>query len=188
MRGDRWGPEGPPDEAYSRVTEPERFAPLHPAALEALDRLTAEYDVGRVEGYGLDAELESRELARPSIRVVPNDPGAAPILVAFTIFPGLGVRLGRWHTDRYPGCGCDACDETAGIEIARFQRMIDDVTAGRFREAIRLPLVGSARQSFRFWSGNGGSGGEGRIERSRAREMLAGGDRSSYEWAPWPRR
>jgi hypothetical protein len=157
---------------------------LHPAVLEALDRLTTEYDVERVEGYGLDAELESRELARPSIRLVPNESEAAPILVAFTIFPGLGLRLGRWHTDRYPGCGCDACDETAGTEIARLQRVIDDVTAGRFREAIRLPLIGPARQSY----GIGGSGGEGRVERSRAREMLAGGNRSSYEWAPWPRR
>ena len=29
MRGDRWGIAGPPDEAYSRVTNPERFQPLH---------------------------------------------------------------------------------------------------------------------------------------------------------------
>lgn len=188
MRGDRWGPDGPPDEAYSRFTEPERFAPLHPAALGTLDRLTAEYDVERVEGYGLDAELGSRALARSSVRLVPNDREAAPIMVAFTTFPGVSVWLGRWYTDRYPSCGCDACDETAEIEIWRFQRAIDDVIAGRFREAIRLPLIGSARQSYRFWSGKSSSGGEGRLERSRAREMLAGGDRSSYEWLPWARR
>jgi hypothetical protein len=150
--------------------------------------LTAEYDVERFEGYGLDAELEPRELARPSIRLVPSDPEAAPIAVGFTPFPGIVVRLGRWHMDGYPSCGCDACDETAEIEIRRFQRTIDDVIAGRFREALTLPLIGSARQSHRFWSETGDSGGEAKVERSRARAMLAGGDRSSYEWSPWPRR
>ena len=46
MRGDRWGIEGPPDEAYSQVTNPERFQPLHAAATELLDRLEREF-VGR---------------------------------------------------------------------------------------------------------------------------------------------
>ena len=43
MRRDRWGIEGPPDEAYSRVTNPERFQPLHAAATELLDRLEREF-------------------------------------------------------------------------------------------------------------------------------------------------
>ena len=39
MRGDRWGIDGPPEEAYSRLTNPERFQPLHDVAMELLDRL-----------------------------------------------------------------------------------------------------------------------------------------------------
>ena len=45
-----WGREGPPDDAYSRVTEPERFAPLHGWALEAVARLQTEYEVTLDEG------------------------------------------------------------------------------------------------------------------------------------------
>ena len=54
-----WRGEGPPDEAYSRVTEPERFKPLHDWALEAVERLQTEYEVILEEGTGIDAELEA---------------------------------------------------------------------------------------------------------------------------------
>ena len=57
MRGDRWGIEGPPEEAYSRVTNPERFQPLHAAATELLDRLEREFGVERLEGHDADHEL-----------------------------------------------------------------------------------------------------------------------------------
>ena len=42
MTGHQWGPAGPPLEAYSRVTNPERFASLHDTAAEMLDRLERE--------------------------------------------------------------------------------------------------------------------------------------------------
>lgn len=188
MRGDRWGIEGPPDEAYSRVTEPERFASLHDFALQLLDRLIATYDVERVEGQGFDAERETIQRSGPSIRLIPRDQDAAPIAVSFTTFPGLGVRFGRWHEDSFPSCGCDACDETAEREIERLEQAVEDVVAGRFRESIRLPVVGAAWQSHELWSGKSRSAGRGRIGRSQARSLLAGGDRSAYEWAPWTRR
>ena len=112
MRGDRWGIEGPPEEAYSRVTNPERFQPLHAAATGLLDRLEREFAVERLEGHDADDELGRLRLARPPIRLVPQDPQAAPILVAFTDFPGLHLRFGSWRTEPFPDCGCDACDET----------------------------------------------------------------------------
>ena len=65
MRGDRWGIEGPPEEAYSRVTNPERFQPLHAAATELLDRLEREFGVERLEGHDADDELGKVRLARP---------------------------------------------------------------------------------------------------------------------------
>ena len=82
--------EGPPEEAYGRVTNPERFLPLQSAAIEVLDGLEQTFDVRRVEGYGLDAELEGkRGTVRPSIQLTPADPKAAPITVVFTDFPGF---------------------------------------------------------------------------------------------------
>jgi len=99
----------PLPEAYSRVTNPERFRPLHTLMVELIGRLEATFDVEHVEGYGLDSELERVDLARPSVKLVPRDTSAASIAVAFTAFPGLLVRIGRWRIEAFPSCGCDAC-------------------------------------------------------------------------------
>ena len=197
FEGSRWGPEGPPDEAYSRVTNPERFLPLHDAMLEMIARLENDYEVERAEGYGLDEELERRhDLARPSVRLSPRDPESAPIGVTFTTFPGLYLRFGRWYTEPFPDCGCDACDETAEGEIERLKYVIDDVTAGRFREGIRCPLisfVGSAWQETEFWSPDDGRPSIRSLKRKpidvlRAREMSGGRRRLDLHWKPWTRR
>lgn len=185
--GNRWGPEGPPPEAYSRITNPERFAPLHEFADALLNRLEAEFAVERVEDYGLDPELKTLELARPSVRLTPEDADAAPVLFKFTVFPSVMVRCGRWYTRPFPDCGCDACDETAEGAAEALEPMIDDVVAGRFREEILLPTAGDAWQTRELWSlGGRRSRGSGRLDRSKARQLLAEGDRSLYEWKPWP--
>ena len=185
----RWGAEGPPLEAYSRVTDAERFGSLHRVAAELLDRLEREFDAKRAEGYGLDPELEqSIKLARPSVSLVPREAGAAPIVVAFSDFPGIVVRCGRWCTAAFPTCGCDACDETAASEVERLESMIDNLTAGRFREAIKIPADGAAWQEYEFWSVGGRCAQRSQIDRARAQQLVAEGDGSSYDWGPWPRR
>ena len=132
----------PPLEAYGRVTDPERFRLLHEAMLEIVRRLEHDFDVERAEGYGLDGELErGLDLAGPCIGLRPSDPGAAPIVAAFTSFPGLHVRFGRWHREAFPACGCDACDESAERGIGRLEAMVESVIHGRFREALRRPLL-----------------------------------------------
>ena len=99
----RWGPGGPPPEAYSRVTNAERFQPLHAAMLEIIGRLENDFEVERKDGYGLDDELErGLDLASPSVRLSPRDADAAPITVVFTAYPGLHLRVGRWHARAFP--------------------------------------------------------------------------------------
>ena len=44
MSAHRWGAEGPPLEAYSRVTNPERFASLHDSAAGLLHCLECEFE------------------------------------------------------------------------------------------------------------------------------------------------
>lgn len=186
MRGSRWGIEGPPPEAYSRVTQPERFELLHSWAIDLLGRLEEGFEVDRTEGYGLDAELERAVVVRPTVRLVPTIEGAAPIAVTFTSFPGLGVRFGVWHREAFPSCGCDACDETAEGEFARLVGMCHNMTSGRFRETINLPVVGSAWQEHESWGSDGSrSSGRGRLDRSQARAMIAEGGGSSFAWLPW---
>jgi hypothetical protein len=189
MNGHRWGAEGPPLEAYSRVTNPERFASLHDVAAELLDQLELEFDAERADGYGLDPELEEGcKLARPSVTLVPRDVGAAPIVVTFSAFPGVRVRFGRWYMTAFPTCGCDACDETAESETERLRSLIDNLTAGRFREAIRIPTDGAAWEESEFWSVDGRCAQGSQLDRARARQLVAARVRSSYDWRPWPRR
>jgi hypothetical protein len=189
MNGHRWGAKGPPLEAYSRVTNPERFASLHDVAAELLGRLELEFDAERTEGSGLDSELEEGcNQARPSVALVPRDISAAPIVVTFTAFPGVRVRFGRWCMIAFPTCGCDACDETAESEAERLKSLIDILIAGRFREAIRIPTDGAASKESVFWSVGGHSGEVSQLDEVRARQLVAAGDRSSYDWRPWPRR
>jgi Family of unknown function (DUF6226) len=189
MDMNRWGSEGPPPEAYSRATNPERFLPLHTFALRLLEQLQAAFSVERFEGYGLDSELEVGHLARPTIRLIPRDQKAAPLAIAFTTFPGLRVRVGRWLIDRFPSCGCDACDETADGEATRLAELIDDVRCGTFREAISFSLAGDGWQESEHWSlGGHRHSSRSLLDRARAREMLAGRESWSIEWEPWPRR
>ena len=160
------------------MTNPERFRVLHTVMLEILDKLEAEFDVRREEGYGLDEELERNfELARPTIRLTPADPGSAPIVVAFSAFPGLHVRFGKWWRELLPACGCDACGDS-GEELAEsLTRMVDSVVAGRFRE--------SFEPSWRWprgeiWGETGWRRGHGSFDgRSSSSEVA---------WKSWPRR
>lgn len=180
------GTEEPPNEAYSRVTNSERFQSLHGAAFQLLSRLEATYDVNRVEGYGLDHELERGDLVHPTVKLVPQDLDAAPMIVVFTAFPGLRIRVGHWYTDAFPACGCDACDETADEEAIRLNELVDNVTARGFRETIRLPLVGDAWQESEFWSLHGRSSSSRLINRSRVHQILSKSEHLSFDWKPWP--
>ena len=189
MRGGRWGIEGPPEEAYFRVTNPERFQPLHDAATELLDRLEREFAVERLEGRQADDELGRESLARPPIRLTPHDPQAAPIVVAFSKFPGLHVRFGSWRTAPFPNCGCDACDETPDGLFKEMTRMVEAVVSGGFREAMRVPVLlgdGWQESGFRFNNDHGGfTSSRSRVSRSRALEMTGGKRNVTLDWKPW---
>ena len=191
------GGESNADPAYSRVTNPERFLPLHTAVQEIIGRLVSDFEVKRTEEYGLDEELErGLDIARPGVKLIPADPEAAPIVVVFTTFPSLHIRFGRWYKEPFPVCGCDACDESAEGEIERLSEMVDDVTAGRFREGIEIPPVsfmGSGWVETKFWSFDQSrsrtrSRRRSRVSRSRALEMSDGRSRLELNWKPWPRR
>jgi hypothetical protein len=63
----RWGPDGPPPEAYSRVTNPERFRPLHDFALTLLAQLHGSFDVDRIPFQRVAAmpAMRPRMMRRP---------------------------------------------------------------------------------------------------------------------------
>lgn len=180
-----WSGEGPPEEAYSRVTEPERFAPLRDWALETVARLERDYEVSRVEGIGLDHDLERSEISRPTIKLTPLQDAGAPVTIVFTDFPGLAVRVGRWVTEWFPSCGCDACDEMPDGVFEEFSTLVHCVVSSGFRESLYLPPRGDGWQTRKFRSDEYRSSGKSRISRDEALAILDGKVEIVLEWTPW---
>ena len=189
MRRFNWGPGGPPEEAYSRVTDADRFSLLHDWTLEAVARLQSEYDVALEDRGVSDTELERATLARPILKLTPAQDSCAPVTLALTDFPGLAVRFGHWATDWFPSCGCDACDEMPEGEFERFAQFLDDVVSGRFRESLELPLWGDGSRTAEFWAGeHHRNKRRTRVPRREASQSLNRGSKIVHEWNPWPRR
>ena len=181
-----WGSEGPPKDAYSRVTEPERFRPLHDWALEAIARLQTNYEVTLDEGIGMDTELERSPPSRPTIKVTPLQDSCAPITIAFTDLPGLQVRFGRWATEPFPDCSCDACDEIADEEFEMFTELLSDVVAGRFRESLYLEGGGDGWRSRELGTDTDHPrSGKTRVPRDKALQLLNGAEEIVLDWMPW---
>ena len=179
------GPAEPLDDAYSRFTNQERFKPLHDWALEKVARLQSEYEVTLEEGFGLDDDLERAPLYRSTVRLTPLQGSCAPVTIAFTDSPGLKVRVGRWVTEVFPTCHCDACDEMPEEEFERLTELLDDVVAGRFRESIRLQRDGSGWSSHEFWNDDSPRSGGSLVSRKEVALILDGEAEVVLEWTPW---
>jgi hypothetical protein len=183
------GPE-PDPEAYSRVTNPERFLSLHTSALALLDRLILEYDVIRTDAFTFMPNMTPFDQARPPVTLTPTAPEAASVAIAFTTFPSLIVRYGKWSAMTFPNCGCDACAAAAEREEERLEELVGDVVAGRFREELHIPLFGSPGVRWSFGdiarAGHLSEGGHN-MSRDQARILNTGGPRQIH-WQPWPRR
>jgi hypothetical protein len=168
------------------VTNPERFAPLHGFAAELIDRLESEFDVEHAEADGKDSWSEKHNnLIRPTVLLRPIDTGAASLTISFTSFPGLYVSFGRWVTDCFPQCGCDACNESSEEQIERLQAQVQGLIDGQFQESISILDDGTAWCHHAFAQCSSGSR---RVDIQEARRMLASAERSSYAYNAWPKK
>jgi hypothetical protein len=174
-------PDLPPEDAYGRVTDPGRYAPLHPAGRARLDRLERDHAVTREEW----TEPGSGD----AVRLTPADPAAAPLTVVFTTFPGLLVRIGPTRTGGLPlpHCGCDACAEQLPDLVAELDRLAAAVTAGSLGERL-VPAGGDWWHEVWFrtpeasWSSRTLVPG---AELAARRREIPGGE---LTWQPWPDR
>src|SRR2546423_8628430 len=168
----------PDPEAYSRVTNPERFLSLHTFALALLDRLALEYEVVRTDAFTLMPTMTPFEQARTPVTLTPIAREAAPVAIAFTTFPSLVVRYGKWSAMGFPNCGCDACAATAAREGEQLEQLLGDVVAGDFREELQIPLFGRANVHWPFGditrARHLSEGGQG-LRRDQARSLYTGG-------------
>lgn len=188
MRQHTSGPGGPPPEAYARVTNPERFSPLHDLAERLLNELSRQYAVIREEGYDLDHDSDRNALSRPSVRLTPENDSEAPLQISFTSFPGLSIRLGKWCVERLPACGCDACGESIETTREWLDFLVHSTVAGHLREEIVLPRQNEdALRIIEIGEAARGRVATRRTPVSRAEAEAWVTSRSARAWAPWTR-
>lgn len=138
--------DGPPPEAYGRVTNPERFAPLHTVADGIVDELTSTHNVvaeqlrpsDAHDGEGHIADLLRWDRTERAVRL---DPGgaAAPLVIVWTNFPGITIVAGAHGRETFPACGCDACDDDVERLIEDLRDALATVAAGGYQEYVAYP-------------------------------------------------
>ncbi|MBM7389391.1 hypothetical protein JOE37_002385 [Clavibacter michiganensis] len=125
--GSRWdAADGPPEDAYSRTSHLERFAPLHAVADALAAHLAATME-------GADPTLaDPHPDAVRSVRLVPRDGNGRTLTLEFTAFPGVLLHSGRRMAEAFPPCGCDACDD-------RWEDVAESLEEAVLRAAGQLP-------------------------------------------------
>lgn len=184
--GARWS-GAPPDDAYSRVSHPERFAPLQVIADALIEHLRTTYRA--------DVAARTESVTTPNttklIVVAPDRDDGAPLSFRFTDFPGVILTTGLRHDAAFPPCGCDACDDKWESVADDMERLVFAVTDGRFSERIAFLPGGkvNVRFSIETPSGAAQSGTKHGVEADAAlRADAARLDRlPDGRWQPWTR-
>ncbi len=176
--GQRWGPDGPPQEAYSRVSDPHRYDPLRVVARELLGRLEATYDVTTRGG----SELQPWSgVTVETVTLVPSDPRASPLTVTFADPFGLRLGFGHGHVERIPDCGCDACDEDLDDCTGMLDEHVGAVTVGSFGERLE------GRWHVRWVrTEHGERSSRTLLSRPECAALKALLPRGGTVWVPWP--
>jgi len=122
--------DNPPEDAYGRVTDPERYRVLHKVGKDLITELLVRFDcaVAEVEpgDVGLNRNIEYEQVLR--IEAQPKD--SAPLTIGFSRFPGL-IVASPWEGPRaFPACGCDACNEEPDRLIRDLRGYVVKVTDG----------------------------------------------------------
>lgn len=112
----------PDEEAYGRVTNPERYQAVVDAARGMIANLVTRYQVESTPGnWSVDFPDWTTPIGEV-IRLRPRE--GAPLAVMFTEFPGVIVRVGHWCIEPFPGCGCDDCDESPENVVERLSDLV----------------------------------------------------------------
>lgn len=135
--GNRWDGASPPTDAYSRASNLLRFAPLHAVTNALIEWLQNTFDVTIEQSPAIASDLLNvPDDVVSAIRVVPHDPSAATLTFVLTRFPGVVIHAGTLHDFRFPGCGCDACDDNATSVADELEWTVRTVVSGGYSERI----------------------------------------------------
>ncbi len=132
------------DEAYSRFTDPAKWRVVGARVDAWLDALADARLVAVERGVAIEwAKPIGPNLARVD-SVVPFAAGAIPLIVGRMELGGIseaGVILGCgapvMEIERFPDCGCDACDSGSLDELEHLDTHMRGIVTGRFRHLSR---------------------------------------------------
>lgn len=146
--GSRWADGSPPDDAYSRVSHPERFAPVLTVVEALVDYLETSYvvDVDRRDGES-DA------------RVVHLRPTTGAAITITATAESVGIEAGALFRDIVPVCACDACDESAETVADQLEETLLAIAAGGLREV--FPVGRQRSLHTRILTADGGRSSSG---------------------------
>ncbi|WP_091032383.1 DUF6226 family protein [Microbacterium oxydans] len=146
--GSRWAGGSPPEDAYSRVTHPERFAPVMSVVDALVHHLETWYDV--------DVERRSDESGARVWHLRPTT--GAQITLTGTA-ESVFIQSGALTREYAPSCTCDACDETAESVADQLEETLLAIAAGGLREVFPVGQRRWLHTELRTPDGGGRSGG-----------------------------
>lgn len=159
---------------------------LHEAAEDILDELTDGYMVDRREGKEPTGPAPDAEVVR-TVWLVPRSPAAGPLAVAFTDFPGIVLRLGRWFVEPLPACGCDDCAADPAVLVENLRLQATAHVEGGLWESVRRGVTGSLLDTRLIGPGLR-TVRQTPIDAAQARAARREGFAAAVQWAPWSRR
>lgn len=198
--GNRWPNHIAPEDTYSVVSHPERFAPLHAVADALIEHLRENYDLTVTDNMAAaDDLMRVHDGAIRAVRLLPANPDGAPITFVFTSFPGVMLHAGLLQDFPFPDCGCDACDETAESATEALEEMVFAVVEGRFREVVQPvqasdpPFTAASREIIReFYAADGSRSSRGSHMQFEAAARVDAAEEALRQlpggWLPWRRR
>jgi hypothetical protein len=175
-----------PGSFSSRVSDPGRFLALHQAAEEVLEELTERYVVDRRESKEPVGTAPGAGLVR-TVRLMPRSPAAGPLSIAFTDFPGVVLRLGRWFAEPLPACGCDDCAEDPAELVEDLRSRVSAHVEGGLWERVRRGVTGSWLETRLIGPGLRTTR-QAPIDPGEARTARREGFAAAVQWAPWSKR
>lgn len=190
--GNDW-PDPTPEATYSRVSHPERFAPLHAVADALLTHLVETYDVTIDDDPPLDAFPGDPFAVVRVVGLVPATDDAPPLTIAWTPFPGIRLHAGAAADVALPACGCDACDDDIESLLDELEGTVLAVVSGGLSESVRdrqLTTSIASRRHRRNAGPRAGSGvtSQARFSSTEAERLRAVLAVAPDGWAPWPLR
>ena len=170
----------PDDDAYGRVTNPERFGAVVDAARALIEHLASTYEVEvtRARGGFRVGFTQWGDPESETIHLIPAM--GAPLSFVVTAFPGVYIRFGEWEAQGFPACGCDACGEPPENVVEHMDELVGAVVGGRFKEELARH-----RLKVSFFGDWGGESSDSRLEAGRWREY---GELGVHRWPRWPSR